>query len=289
MNLDLPGFGREGWLVLVACMALAFPAEAQPPPTLAVLLLEAKTGVAPETAEAITDNLVDEIRRSAAFSRVVAQKEIQALLDFEMQRQLAQCSEDSCVAELAGALGVDFILTGSVAKLGGSYLFNARLLHVRSVTAASAISLRLRSDTDEALLDAVKPAVIQLITEARLLNPEARKRMDHYRANPVGPPTAPPSEPAHRWRLPLGVAGAVMEVGAVVFTVLAGGMLASSVVVGVVPRLVVLPWGGLDYMARVALVDSTALGLGGLAGVHALIALLAFAAGLATVVVGLIL
>src|SRR5690242_11003681 len=51
---------------------------------------------------------------------VVTQKQIASLLGQERQKQLLGCAtqSDSCIAELASALGSDAIITGSVAKLG---------------------------------------------------------------------------------------------------------------------------------------------------------------------------
>jgi len=56
---------------------------------------------------------------AAAGAKVSSDREISALLGLERKRQLLGCSESSsqCVTELAGALGVDALVVGDVAKL----------------------------------------------------------------------------------------------------------------------------------------------------------------------------
>jgi hypothetical protein len=137
-------------------------------PTLAVFPLEAATGVEPGTARVLTDYLVDEVRRTKVFSRVVSAQEIESLIGFERQRQLLDCTERSCLAEIAGTLGVDMVLGGSVAKLGGTYLGNLRVTETGTALTRASVTMRVKGESPEALLDAVRPAVEQLLAEAGL-------------------------------------------------------------------------------------------------------------------------
>ena len=60
---------------------------------------------------------------------VVSSKDIGAMLGIERQRQLMGCSEDtSCMAELANALGTDYVMVASVGKVGDTYLVSAKLI-----------------------------------------------------------------------------------------------------------------------------------------------------------------
>src|SRR5438270_852941 len=61
---------------------------------------------------------------------VTTQSDMLAALGLERQRTLLGCSEESstCVAELAGALGVDGILTGQVAMVGKRYQLDVKIL-----------------------------------------------------------------------------------------------------------------------------------------------------------------
>src|SRR5438309_267107 len=54
--------------------------------------------------------------------KVTSRSEMQALLGLERQKELMGCSDEStasCLAELAGALGADGVLTGTLGKVGG--------------------------------------------------------------------------------------------------------------------------------------------------------------------------
>jgi len=86
-------------------------------PSLAVMSLESKAGVSPDIAALLSGHLADRMRGSGRFSRVITNQEIDAMLGLEKQKQLMQCDSQSCMAELAGALGVDFVTSGQVGKL----------------------------------------------------------------------------------------------------------------------------------------------------------------------------
>jgi hypothetical protein len=85
--------------------------------------------------------------------RVVTQAEVATLLGLERQRQLLGCSDDStsCMAELAGALGAEGVVTGSIARLGSGF---AVTLKVISPGDARTLAVRTgRSKDEDSLLD----------------------------------------------------------------------------------------------------------------------------------------
>ena len=71
-------------------------------------------------AQFFSDYFAQEL--AATGLRVTTRAEILAVVGLERQKQLLGCSEDatSCLTELAGALGVEAIVTGSVAKTEGA-------------------------------------------------------------------------------------------------------------------------------------------------------------------------
>ena len=83
-------------------------------PKLAVLDFQAQ-GVPAETAQALTTAASQHLA-SRGFFEVVTSADIQTLLGVERQKQLIGCSDSasSCTAELAGAMGSRFVLSGSV-------------------------------------------------------------------------------------------------------------------------------------------------------------------------------
>ncbi len=111
--------------LLVALALAAAPAEK---PKLVVLNLSPGAGVAAEEANALTEAVTAEVAQRGFFD-VVAASEVQTLLGVERQRQVMGCSEeDSCLQELAGALGARFVMSGSVGKLGEAYQLSLQTL-----------------------------------------------------------------------------------------------------------------------------------------------------------------
>ena len=90
---------------MCAAAAAAPPAPARAvKPSVAVFRLEPKHGVPPGAADLLTDTLLNEVRGSGAFSRVVSPTEIEALITLEQTRQLMNCSAVGAYTGVAGHL-----------------------------------------------------------------------------------------------------------------------------------------------------------------------------------------
>src|SRR5881398_1613253 len=83
---------------------------------LAVLDVVDVAGNEAATARLVTQVLVGETPKLGKFE-VISSSDVTQLLGFERQRQLLGCKEDSCLAELGGALGVDYLVTSQLGKL----------------------------------------------------------------------------------------------------------------------------------------------------------------------------
>src|SRR4051812_5628125 len=92
-----------------------------------VLPLGTGDGVTATLSASITDAVASEARRHQGLS-VLTSRDVTSLLTAERQKQLLGCTEGSCLAELGGALGAERIISGSVAKLGTSWLLPPQLL-----------------------------------------------------------------------------------------------------------------------------------------------------------------
>jgi TolB-like protein len=158
-------------LTLAMVLWSSLPA-AVPLPSVAVTGFSAGKGVDPQTARVLTEAVVHRARASGAFSRVAASSELEAVLDMERQRQLLDCNAASCVAEIAGALGVDLLLTGSVALLGDLYVVNMRLLAARSGEARASFLGNLKAGNEAVLLEAVNRGTDQVLVQAGLNAPQ---------------------------------------------------------------------------------------------------------------------
>jgi hypothetical protein len=116
--------------------------------------------------------------------RVTTQSDVATILGVERQRQLLGCATDSsnCIAELAGALGVEGLITGEIALVGKVYQLTVRILSARDATVLYQALRRFK--TEEAVLEGID-----------LIATEGAKQL-HTTLRPAmpAPVTKPPSE-----------------------------------------------------------------------------------------------
>lgn len=227
------------YAVTLAAMLAAAP-EA-PKPSVAMFRLNPEFGVAAGVANLMGERISALLRDSNAFGRVVTASDLESLVDLERQKQMSNCSADSCISELAGALGVDFLLVGSVGKLGSAFLINLKFIDVRRAVAVAAISERLTGTTEEALLDGSLPALKKLLDKSGIKHSlkleetalvVARPPPAAQPATPVATPDAPAS-PRPGWVFPvLGAGGGVFAVAALGLVVALLGAVATVSFVG---------------------------------------------------------
>ncbi|HYV50126.1 MAG TPA: hypothetical protein VFA20_34960 [Myxococcaceae bacterium] len=143
--------------------------------------------------------------------QVTTAKQISSLLGMERQREIVGCKDaaTSCMAELAAALGVEGVVTGSVGKFETSYRINVSVVAASDGRTLAAYSAR--AATSEEVLE-------HLTTAARQMAGELQRLLREDRANPGNVRPAAPSpgwglRPA--WWMPAAGAGAVAVVGTV--------------------------------------------------------------------------
>ena len=106
-------------LVLVLAASLSLPSFAERP-RLVVLELAAGKDVDAATVSAVGDAITSLIAARGLFE-VTSSQDVKTLLGVERQRQLLGCTESSCMAELTGALGARFVLSGTLGLLGDTW------------------------------------------------------------------------------------------------------------------------------------------------------------------------
>ena len=102
--------------------------------------------------DAWADSFVTRLGADTDF-KLISSKDIAAVLGLERQKELLGCGEaqTSCLAELAGALGVDAILSGTFAQSGTSITATLRVLKSSDGSQIAASTSRLKDG--EALQD----------------------------------------------------------------------------------------------------------------------------------------
>ena len=149
----------------LSLLSVASAASAAPRTKVAVMDVKNVQGVPDGTAAILTDIVVSEVARYGL--EVVSKADIAAIVGFEKEKTLLGCSDDSnCLAEIGGALGVDYMLTGQVGQIGSRYRIS--LLVVATKRARVLARAALFSDHDEDdLARAAEKTVAQLIAAIR--------------------------------------------------------------------------------------------------------------------------
>jgi TolB-like protein len=212
---------RAFLVVVLASLPLAASGAARQ--KIAVLDVRAVQGVAPGTATILTAIVVDDTARGGY--EVISQADVSAMIGFEKQKQMLGCSDDSsCLAEIGGALGVDFVLSGQVGQIGSRYHLSFQILDSRRARVVSRAA-RFSERDDDALAAAAQGAVKELLQAAAAAAPRAAPKLD-LSARPAAPAPSPAAaaskadRPSGRRRTLAWVAlggGAALLAGGVVF------------------------------------------------------------------------
>lgn len=124
----------------------------------------------------LTEQLMVRLHQSERFDRVTSLKDVEATLELEQRRQLADCDAASCFAEIAAALGATYLLMGTVGRLGDSYQISFRVLSPARVAieavAARSVPVGQESRLTEAVDDMTEELLRRLFKEAVPQHPE---------------------------------------------------------------------------------------------------------------------
>ncbi len=174
------------------------------PTKVAVSEVEAGPGADPKVAHLVTTLVASELRKLPSLS-VTSQDDIQNLLGLNRQKQLLQCADATCLAEIGGALGVDQMVTGSVSKLGESQILVLRVIDVRRAQVLHDINRRIKEPKADAILDVLPSMVTELY-------PNAARAPEAAPLAAVTPPPQVAKEVHHRSTAPWWLAGAGLAV-----------------------------------------------------------------------------
>jgi len=108
-----------GMLALLLSLALVAPSVAEPATEKRrVLVLDfTAEGVDAPTTRTLTAIVATAFARDQRYL-VTSGADLRAAVDVESSRQAMACADESCMADLAGALGAELVVSGSVGKLG---------------------------------------------------------------------------------------------------------------------------------------------------------------------------
>ncbi len=133
-------------------------------PGIAALDLVAVKGVDEASARILNEVILSRLKASGRFSAIIGSSDIVAMLSMEQQKQALGCDDDSCLAQLGGALGVPYLFSADVGALGGRLVLNLKILQVDEARVAERIT-RMFAD-EAALLDGVNQTIDELVQGA---------------------------------------------------------------------------------------------------------------------------
>jgi hypothetical protein len=143
--------------VTIICLSLilaATPVKVAAPGVQAV-------NVSPELQGFVNEHLAQELTLEGLAVTTAAQ--VGATLGLERQKQLLGCADSSCLTEIASALGVDVLLTGSLAKLGEKFQLDAKLISALDASTLAVFSKQV--DAESLLLPAMTEAARSLAAQ----------------------------------------------------------------------------------------------------------------------------
>ena len=111
------------------------------PPSVAVLDFEAN-GIPDYEAETLTERLRSEIANTKAF-RITDRKLLDKIIN-EQALQQSGCTTDECSAEIGQLLGAQYMISGSIGKLGETYTVDSKLVSVSTGAAERTKSISFK-------------------------------------------------------------------------------------------------------------------------------------------------
>lgn len=163
------------------------------------------TDVDPRTARVVAESLVYELRKLERMN-VISFDEVRQMLNLESEKQALGCtSNEECLAQIADALGVDYLVTGTLAKVGDTHVFSLKLLNQTEASAQLSVNKVVPAGSGVEFLGEIGPAVETLFPdvplrkgETRGISPELARRL-----------TPPPLSPVIFWST-AAVSGALL-------------------------------------------------------------------------------
>jgi iron complex outermembrane receptor protein len=150
------------FLVLGVGLHLSATAGADQSVTIGVWEFVGKSGVAQDKADLLADMLAEEISRLGDV-RVIGKSDILTVLNLEKQKRLTGCTDESCIAEVGGALGARWVVTGNVGLLGRTYILNLKLIDTKRAWVAGRVVRKFKGG-EERLLDELPEATRELFS-----------------------------------------------------------------------------------------------------------------------------
>jgi hypothetical protein len=137
---------RKAIGLLITVLLIGFGVWVAPAKELRVVVpgVHAYPGVPAGTSDVLSDLLLDSLLSRHGI-RALGPSDARAMLSAEQQKQLLGCKDESCMTELAGALGADWLIAGTVGKLEDLYVVSLQLIDARKARVTARATAKLKS------------------------------------------------------------------------------------------------------------------------------------------------
>jgi hypothetical protein len=120
------------------------------------------TAIDAKLVNIMTEILAVEVQALGVYDSVIAGRDIATMMGFERQRELVGCDHSECLVELGGALGVDRLVAGHVAKIGETYIVQIKLINITEQKTEARVYQTVKGAAD-LLIQTIKDSVAKLV------------------------------------------------------------------------------------------------------------------------------
>ncbi|MBN2695010.1 hypothetical protein JXR93_10130 [bacterium] len=113
-----------------------------------VMDLKAEIGVDERVVNLLYEVILSEFQKYSNLS-IISKTDITSMIQHEAQKEILGCNEDSCMAEIGGALGVDKIVLGNVGQIGNSFIITLKLADVKNAMVENRVSKTITMDENK--------------------------------------------------------------------------------------------------------------------------------------------
>ncbi len=114
------------FLMIYCCTGLLAKEKGELP-SLIVFDIVPEEGVKKGVSNLLTEMVMVEIGKLNKF-KVIGQKDLDKMLFWETNKTLKNCTESSCLMQIAGAMGAEYYVEGSIGVVGDKYIVTIKLM-----------------------------------------------------------------------------------------------------------------------------------------------------------------
>lgn len=176
-------------LAVVACVRA--PPVVSARESVAMLGVSGGAGFDPRVVGTVEELLLAALDHTGRFA-VIGQSDIARLVGFEKQKQMAGCTDTGCLAEIAGVLGVRYLASADLGRVGDAGVLSLKLMDVRTGTVIGRATRRVVRDS------AILAAVDEVAREIAARLPEPVAPAPTPRPAAAGMPSPQPADSGER-------------------------------------------------------------------------------------------